>query len=142
MNYGNTLMAKGDLTGALDHFHRALAIAPQYSVLLINLAVAEDATGQTDPAERHFQEALRLAPSSPDSYTYYARSLLARSRIAQAHALLQSALNLGPGDVTARDLLAHADARNRRLRNRISPPALNITSKVVTRKQSARVKRH
>ena len=110
MNYGNTLMAKGDLTGALDYFHRALAIAPQYSVLLINLAVAEDATGQTDPAERHFQEALRLAPSSPDSYTYYARSLLARSRIAQAHALLQSALNLGPGDVTARDLLAHADA--------------------------------
>ena len=42
MNYGNTLMAKGDLNGALDYFHRALALAPQYSVLLINLAIAED----------------------------------------------------------------------------------------------------
>jgi len=35
MNYGNTLMAKGDYGGALDHFHRALVLAPQYSVLFV-----------------------------------------------------------------------------------------------------------
>src|ERR1051325_1210292 len=110
MNYGNTLMAKGDLNGALDYFHRALVIAPQYSVLLINLAVAEDATQQSDAADEHFEEALRLAPSSPDSYTFYARSLLGRWRIAEARALLQTALTLSPSDVTARALLAHADA--------------------------------
>ena len=110
MNYGNTLMAKGDLNGALDYFHRALVIAPQYPVLLINLAVAEDATQQSDAADQHFQEALRLAPSSPDSYTFYARSLLGRWRIAEARALLQTALRLSPSDATARDLLAHADA--------------------------------
>ncbi len=46
MNYGNTLMAKGDYSGALDYFHRAEQLAPQYSVLLINLAIAEDATKQ------------------------------------------------------------------------------------------------
>src|SRR5262249_26822744 len=40
MNYGNTLMAKGDFAGALDYFRRALALAPQYSVLFVNLAVA------------------------------------------------------------------------------------------------------
>ena len=38
MNYGNTLMAKGDFAGALDYFHRAQQLTPQYSVLLINLA--------------------------------------------------------------------------------------------------------
>jgi tetratricopeptide (TPR) repeat protein len=69
MNYGNTLMAKGDLSEALGYFHRALAFAPQYSVLLINLAIAEDATKQDAAAEQHFEDALRLAPASPDSYT-------------------------------------------------------------------------
>lgn len=85
MNYGNTLMAKGDFPGALDYFHRAQSISPQYFVLLINLAIAEDATKQDAAAEQHFKDALRLAPTSPDSYTYYARYLLSHSR-AEEHA--------------------------------------------------------
>ena len=63
MNYGNTLMAKGDYAGALDYFHRAQELTPHYSVLLINLAIAEDATNQSALAEQHFKDALRLAPS-------------------------------------------------------------------------------
>lgn len=111
MNYGNTLMAKGDYNGALDYFHRAQVIAPQYAVLRINLAIAEDATNQSRAAEQDFKEALRLAPSSPDSYTYYARSLLSHSRPQEAHALLRSALELSPSDVNARQLLAQADSQ-------------------------------
>ncbi|HWN95686.1 MAG TPA: tetratricopeptide repeat protein [Methylomirabilota bacterium] len=111
MNYGNTLMAKGDFVGALDYFHRAKLLTPQYSVLLINLAVAEDATKQSALAEQHFKAAMRLAPSSPDSYTYYARYLLSHSRIDEARAFLQNALELSPTDVMARDLLAQADVR-------------------------------
>jgi Flp pilus assembly protein TadD len=108
MNYGNTLMARGDYQGALGYFHRAQQLTPQYSVLFINLAIAEDATKQSGLAEQHFKEALQLAPASPDSYTYYARYLLAHARSDEAHALLQSALELSPSDVTARDLLAQA----------------------------------
>jgi cytochrome c-type biogenesis protein CcmH/NrfG len=111
MNYGNTLMAKGDFVGALDYFHRARALTPRYSVLLINLAIAEDATKQGELAEQHFKEALRLAPSNPDSYTYYARYLLAHRRADEARAFLQSALELSPTDLTARDLLAQANAQ-------------------------------
>jgi len=111
MNYGNTLMAKGDYAGALDYFHRAQPLTPQYSVLLINLAIAEDATKQSALAEQHFKDALRLAPASPDSYTYYARYLLSHARAQEARALLQSALELSPIDVTARDLLAQADGQ-------------------------------
>jgi tetratricopeptide (TPR) repeat protein len=78
---------------------------------MINLAIAEDATKQSAQAEQHFKEALRLAPSSPDSYTYYARYLLAHSRTDEARAFLQSALELSPTDLTAHDLLAQADAQ-------------------------------
>src|SRR5260370_34025244 len=84
--------------------YRAQQLTPQYSVLLINLAIAENATKQSALAEQHFKDALRLAPSSPDSYTYYARYLLSHSRADEARALLQSALELSPIDVTARDL--------------------------------------
>ena len=112
MNYGNTLMAKGDYAGALDYFHRAQPLTPQYSVLLINLAIAENATKQSSQAEQHFKEALRLAPSNPDSYTYYARYLLAHSRADEARAFLQSALELSPTDTMARDLLAQAEGQS------------------------------
>ena len=112
MNYGNTLMAKGDYNGALDHFHRAQQLTPQYSVLFINLAVAEDATKQSASAEQHFKDALRLAPTSPDSYTFYARYLIAHSRAQEANTLLRSALVLSPTDLTAHELLAQTDGTN------------------------------
>src|SRR5439155_6998067 len=111
MNYGNTLMARGDYEGALDYFHRALALAPQYSFLMINLAIAENATKQSAAAEQHFKDALRLAPSSPDSYTYYARYLLSHSRAEEARFFLRSALELSSTDVTARELLAQTDGQ-------------------------------
>lgn len=111
MNYGNTLMAKGDFISALDYFHHALALAPQYSVLFVNLAIAEDRTKQTALAEQHFKEAMRLAPFSPDSYTFYGRYLLAHSRPQEADMLIRSALSLSPTDMTARDLLAQLNQR-------------------------------
>jgi Flp pilus assembly protein TadD len=106
MNYGLTLMAKGDYKGALDYFRRAEVFTPQYSFLFINFAIAEDATGQTALAEQHFQEALRLAPSLPDAYSFYARFLRAHSRQAEAEPLLQKAAELSPADQTVRDLRA------------------------------------
>jgi protein O-mannosyl-transferase len=111
MNYGNTLMAKGDFPGALDYFHRAEELTPHYSVLLINLAIAEDATKESAKAEQHFKDALRVAPTYPDSYTYYARYLLAHSRPNEARVLLERALQLSPADLIARDLLAQANGQ-------------------------------
>ena len=105
MNYGNTLMAKGDFAGALDYFHRAQQLTPQYSVLLINLAIAEDA----DQAERGsgatFPGRAATGADESRSYTYYARYLLSHSRAQEARAFLRSALELSPTDLTARELL-------------------------------------
>jgi protein O-mannosyl-transferase len=108
MSYGAMLMAKGDFAGALDYFHR---VPHRSALLLINLAIAEDATHQSAAAEQHFKDALRQAPSLPDSYTYYARYLLSQSRADEARALLHSELELSPTDVTARELLKQADGK-------------------------------
>ena len=107
--YGMTLVNNGDFAGALDYLHRAQQIMPEYPELLINLAIAESVTKQSAAAEQHFKDALRLAPSFPDSYTYYARYLLSNSRTDEARALLHSALELSPTDLTARELLKQAD---------------------------------
>ncbi len=112
MNYGLALMARADYQGALDYFHRAQLLTPQYSFLLINLAIAEDATKQTGLAEQHFQEALKLAPASPESYVFYARWLLSQSRVPEARGLLRRALELSPQDLTARELMTKAEARS------------------------------
>jgi tetratricopeptide (TPR) repeat protein len=109
MGYGIQLMNTGDFAGALDYFHRAQQLLPQYPKLLINLAIAENATKQTAAAEEHFKEALRQAPSAPDGYIYYARYLLQHSRADEARALLHSALEMTPTDLTARELLKETD---------------------------------
>lgn len=109
MNYGNTLMLRGDYAGALGYFHRAEVLTPRYSLVFINLAIAEAATGDTAAAEKHFARALQLAPASADSYTYYARYLLEHWRAAEAREFLRTALELSRGDVTALDLMSKAE---------------------------------
>lgn len=115
MNYGNVLMGKGDYAGALAYFRRAQVIAPRYSTLFINIAIAEGANGQSAQAERDFGRALSLAPESPDSHTYYAAWLLKHSRPVEALHLTEQAVELAPADMMARDLLLKAKATvNRR----------------------------
>jgi tetratricopeptide (TPR) repeat protein len=111
MSYGMQLLDKGNFAGALDYFHRALPLAPRYPTLLINLAIAEDATGDSAAAEQHFKEALQLAPSLPGPYNYYARYLLEHSRDDEARALLHKALELSPNDLTTRSFLKQAETR-------------------------------
>jgi tetratricopeptide (TPR) repeat protein len=105
MNYGNVLMKKGDYADALGYFRRAQVIAPRYSTLFINIAIAEAANGQSVQAERDFRKALSLAPESPDSHTYYCAWLLKHSRLAEALRLAEQAAELAPADIMARDLL-------------------------------------
>jgi Flp pilus assembly protein TadD len=116
MNYGNVLMKKGNYADALEYFRRAEVIAPHYSTLFINIAIAEGANGQSAQAERDFRKALSLAPESPDSHTYYAAWLLKHSRPAEALRLAARAVELAPADIMARDLLVEARTRANRPR--------------------------
>jgi tetratricopeptide (TPR) repeat protein len=128
MSYGIALVNKGDLAGALDYFHRAQQLIPENPVLLVNLAILEDATKQTAAAEQHFKEALRLAPSFPAIYAHYARYLLSHARTGEARALLRTALQLSPNDLYARELFVEAEKRTDGVqRFDAAPPAIGQT---------------
>ena len=112
MTYGITLVNNGDFANAIGYLRRAQKLTPPYSLLLINLAIAENATNQSAAAEQHFREALQMAPLSPDSYTSYARYLLGHARADEARALLRRALELNPANPAARELMKGAEARD------------------------------
>lgn len=105
MNYGLTLMARGDIKGALDYFERAALINPQYPVLEINRAIAKGALGRGAEAEVHFKNAIRWSPAQSMGYFYYARWLVEQKRLADAEPFLAVALKLNPNDFLARALL-------------------------------------
>lgn len=105
MNYGLTQMAKGDFKTALASFQTALPLTPNYSLLHINIAIAEGALGNDADAARHFAEALMLAPDDSNSYFYFARWLAGRHRNAQAIALLETGIHKTPSDMQCRVFL-------------------------------------
>jgi tetratricopeptide (TPR) repeat protein len=105
MNYGLTLMSKGDINGAITTFEKALLLTPNYSFLHINLGVANGALGRDAEAEQHFTRALALAPNDSQSYSYYARWISQRGRVAEAIALLEVGAQKNPADLQCRTLL-------------------------------------
>ena len=98
MNYGLTLMRKGDYRGALNYFERAAVMTPNYSTLEINLAIANGGLKRDAEAEGHFQRALELAPANADGHFYYGRWLQKNGRIPQA-------VELNPVRLDSRHLL-------------------------------------
>lgn len=105
MNYGLSLMKKGEIARAEDHFRKGLALWPHYPYLHINMAIAQFAQQRVDSAEIHFRKALELAPALPEAYYYYAASLTNLGREEEAIGLLQQCLQLAPAHAEARQLL-------------------------------------
>ncbi|HEY3738537.1 MAG TPA: tetratricopeptide repeat protein [Bryobacteraceae bacterium] len=110
MNYGLTLMARGDYPGALDYFHRAERWSPNYYVLEINLGVATGAIHQNAEAEKHFLRAIQLAPTEADPRFFYARWLRENGRTPEAVPVLKSAIQLNPSRIDAQYLLMQSYA--------------------------------
>jgi tetratricopeptide (TPR) repeat protein len=97
MNYGLTLMARGDYAGAVANFDKARAAWPNYSYIHINLGVAEQALGNPAKAEVHFRDALGLDPQNPEAYAYYAPFLRKQGREHEAQEVARRGLLLSPG---------------------------------------------
>ena len=102
MNYGLTLMAKGQTAEALDLFEKAAQFTPNYYVLEINTAIANGALGRDAEAERHFARALVLAPGDNLPDYYFGRWLHQKGRSLDAIARLQSSVRKNPGYPDAR----------------------------------------
>jgi tetratricopeptide (TPR) repeat protein len=110
MNYGLTLMARGDYPVALVYFERALLYTPNYETLEINLGVVNGAMNRGAEAERHFQRAIALAPADDEAHYFYGRWLFQTGRTADAVRQLEMAVELNPARISERDLLAKAYA--------------------------------
>ncbi|MBM3785657.1 MAG: hypothetical protein FJW30_14930 [Acidobacteria bacterium] len=110
MNYGLTLMARGETRAALDYFERAAVFNPRYPILEINRAIANGVLGRDGDAERHFRHAVEWSPAQSSGYFYYGRWLWQRNRRTEAAANLERAVALNPRDFAARSLMAEIHA--------------------------------
>lgn len=107
MNYGLTLMARGDYLDAGQFFMRALQLAPNYSTLLINLGVLNQAEKLPIVAESYFKRAMLIDPNVPDSHYYYGRFLEKQNRTHEAIEQLTKVLQLAKANLNARHDLMH-----------------------------------
>jgi len=105
MNYGLTQMEKGDYKTALDYFERAQVYTPAYSLLEINLGIANGGLGRDAQAEQHFRRAMALAPNRAESHYFYGRWLKDKGRVSEGIAQLEAAVQDNPSAYDARHLL-------------------------------------
>jgi tetratricopeptide (TPR) repeat protein len=114
MNYGLTLMARGDYAGALSYFERAQAYTPNYPLLEINLGIASGGLQRDADAQRHFGRAIALAANTAEPYYYFAVWLHDTGRLAQSAAMLETAVARNPLSFDSRHLLlqVHSEEGN------------------------------
>jgi Flp pilus assembly protein TadD len=105
MNYGVTLMGRGDYRGAIDAYERALPLTPNYSLLHINLGVAYGGIQRNIDAERQFLQAIQIAPEDWRSHVFYARWLAQIGRTEEGLAHAQIALEQNSADEQAMALV-------------------------------------
>ena len=98
MNYGLTLMARGDYRGAIAAYDRALPLTPNYHLLEINMGIAYGQIAQPAEAEQHFQRAISLEPADWRSHRHYAQWLMSAGRAADALADARISLELNAAD--------------------------------------------
>jgi Flp pilus assembly protein TadD len=110
MNSGLESMAKGDSAAALDLFHRAEAVLPNYYILEINLGIANGELHYSAEAEKHFLRAIQLAPAAPEPAFFFARWLRRNGRLTEAVRNLRVAIGQHPDHLDSLHLLMEADA--------------------------------
>ncbi len=96
MNYGLSLMAVGDYSGAEACFMKALHLWPSYAYVYINMGVLKSATDNAQQAEHYFSKALVLDPNNPSSYSFYADHLIKIQRFSDAQKLIAKGLLISP----------------------------------------------
>lgn len=97
MNYGLSLMSKGQYPETLDYFERALKLLPTYSYLHINLGILKDAMGNPEEAERYHLNSIQYDKSNVEAYYYYARFLWSKNRTFEALDWAKKGLEISPG---------------------------------------------
>ena len=92
----NVLMEQGATTEAVEHYHEAIRLNPDYPDSRLNLAVALQRAGKTDEAMTELQGLLQADPSLAKAHDKLAILLWQQGQTASAIAQFQEALRVGP----------------------------------------------
>ena len=101
MNYGLSLMAKGDYDNAEVYFIQAHEKSPNWYTVKINLAILYGAKGDKKQADNFFNQAINLNSSAPDPEYYYARYLFKNNQYEKALSLVNKALAKSPNHLSS-----------------------------------------
>ena len=97
MNYGNSLMARGDYAGAENCYVRGIKLWPAYSYLYVNMGVLKAATNHPKEAESNFRQAMAYNAYNPECYYYFANFLKNSNRYDEAKEVIEKGLQVSPG---------------------------------------------
>jgi tetratricopeptide (TPR) repeat protein len=92
LNYGLVFMRRGDIDNALKYYQLALAEAPNWPYIHINLGLAYQNLGKVSQAQLHFDHAVRLEQYSSLPLTYRGEFWLKQKSYRQALADFTAAL--------------------------------------------------
>jgi tetratricopeptide (TPR) repeat protein len=107
-NLGSALQSDGRLDEAIDHYTRAIALAPGFPPAYNNLGTTLRAKGRLAEAIATYQQALRVRPEFPDAQYNLANALLEAGKPAEAIDHFRVALQTIPASVDVHNNLGIA----------------------------------
>lgn len=101
---GRLALGEGQLLPALQHYTRALTLAPDSSEALNGVAVCYDRLGRFEVSRTYYEIALGIDPTSPILLNNYGYSLYLQGAQDQARRFLMLAVAVGDAEVQQRAL--------------------------------------
>ncbi len=98
---GDTLVARGRLSGAIEEYLKALEINPNDAVVHNKLGICYQRQGDVDRALKQFELAVSLNPRFAEAWNNVGSCYHARGKLKQAVKYYQKALESKPGLATA-----------------------------------------
>jgi tetratricopeptide (TPR) repeat protein len=108
---GNKKMEQGDVEGAIAHFEKAVALAPEMCPALNNLGNAYLQTHRAADAEAAFRKAVAADPDAPESYVNLGHVYYEMHQYDQAEDALSRGLKRDPNAALAYFFLGLTDLR-------------------------------
>jgi protein O-GlcNAc transferase len=103
---GNRAEEKADFASAVERYREAVALAPAYARVHVNLGIALEGIGQIDQACRAFATALTCDPNEVTANYNLGRILFSRNAHEEAETLLRRAVDHDPAFADARIVLS------------------------------------
>jgi tetratricopeptide (TPR) repeat protein len=116
----NELLAKQDLTQALQKFNKAIALYPSYAVAYNNLGVIYARLGEPQREREALEKAVGIDDHLALAYTNLGRMRIAASDFGSAATALQKASALDPTEAVTLLLLSYAELMEQRFNEAVT----------------------